>query len=62
MNPALALKLIDLGIAVATGVPAAIEAAAKVKAMAAEGRDPTEAEWAEITAVTDDLHRRIQGA
>lgn len=61
MNALLAMKLIDLGIAVATGVPAAIEAAAKVKAMAAEGRDPTEAEWAALTAVTDSLHGQIQG-
>jgi len=62
MNATLAIKLVDLGLAVAAGVPAALEAHARIKAMVAEGRDPTEAEIAEMAAVTDDLHARIQAS
>lgn len=58
-------QLIMLGIqiaeAAARAVPHAIEAKEAVERMLAEGRDPTDAEWAELTAVTDALHARVQG-
>lgn len=58
-------QLILLGVqiaeAVAAGVPEAIEAKNAVDRMLAENRDPTDAEWSALNAVTDTLHRRVQG-
>lgn len=61
-----AAQLILLGIQIASaaaeGIPRAIAAAEAVKRMVAEGRDPTEAEWAELNAVTGALRVRLQAA
>lgn len=58
-------QLILMGIRIATaaaaGVPAAIKAKEAVDTMIAEGRDPTDAEWDTLNAVTDGLHERVQG-
>lgn len=62
MNSALLLKLIDLGIAVSHGVPAAVDAYSRVKRMVDEGRDPTEEEIAELADLTDAQHEQIQQA
>ena len=35
---------------------------AKLTKMQAEGRDPSEAEWAELNAVAERLHQSIQSA
>lgn len=65
MSPGVA-QLILLGIqiagAAAEGIPRAIAAAEAVKRMVAGDRDPTEAEWAELNAVTDALRDRLQAA
>lgn len=57
-------QLILMGIRIATaaaaGIPAAIKAKAAIDTMIAEGRDPTDAEWETLNAVTDDLHKRVQ--
>lgn len=62
------MKIIDAIIlgaslveAAAKGVRAAQEARDMVARMAAEGRDPTDAEWEALNAATDALHHRIQG-
>ncbi|MEQ8396438.1 hypothetical protein [Thalassobaculum sp.] len=59
-------QLILLGVRIASaaaeGVPQAIAAAAAVERMVAEERDPTPAEWAELNAITDALHARLQTA
>jgi hypothetical protein len=46
----------------AAGIPRALAAAETVKRLAAERRDPTPAEWAELQEVTDALHARVQAA
>ncbi|SDG62863.1 hypothetical protein SAMN05660686_05067, partial [Thalassobaculum litoreum DSM 18839] len=43
------------------GIPNAIAAKRAVERMVAERRDPTDAEWAEINAVTDELRAKLHG-
>jgi len=62
MSPNNILLIIGLAEAAARGIPAALDAVDRVKAMAAEGRAPTGAEWDDLALVTDELHDRIQGA
>lgn len=56
-------QLILLGIqianAISAGVPAAIKAKEAIEKMIAEGRDPTDAEWDELNAVTDALRLKL---
>jgi hypothetical protein len=60
-----AIQLIQLGLTLARGiadlVPGALEAKRTIDALLAEGRDPTEAEWAAITAAAEAAHARVQG-
>lgn len=61
MTLAAAIQLgLQLGQALAVGIPAAIAAKREIDAMLAEGRDPTDAEWERLTAITDALHRQVQ--
>lgn len=62
MKANLILQLINLGVAAAQAVPEAVAAAAKVRQMVEEGRDPTPEEVAALAAVTADLHERVQRA
>lgn len=55
----LAMQLIDLA---ATGVPRAVAAVSTMRAIVAEGRDPTPGEWTALQQVSDSLHARIQAA
>lgn len=53
---------IRLAEAAAAGVMAAREGAALVQRLIDEGRDPTQAEWERLHAISADLHQRIQEA
>lgn len=69
MNPAaiaaaiegakLAMQIFDLA---AAGVPRAMAAAATIRRLVAEGRDPTPAEWAELQQESATMHARVQAA
>lgn len=60
------LRYVELGLrlaeAAAAGIAAAEAGKRLVERLVAEGRDPTPEEWAEVEAVSADLHRRIQAA
>lgn len=62
----LILRLIDLIALGATLAPEITERyrdiAARVRVMVEEDRDPTQDEWDELEAETDDLFRQIQEA
>ena len=53
---------IDLAAAAAQGVTSAIEAKKLVERLVAEGRDPTDAEWATLNATTEALIQGIKEA
>lgn len=60
MNLVAAVKLgINLATAAYQGVQAAKQGMALVERLVAERRDPSEAEWAELNAVSFDLDRQI---
>lgn len=61
MNASLILIGIKIADAIAAGVPNAIAAKRAIERMVAEGRDPTEAEWADINAVTEELRAKLHG-
>lgn len=50
---------IQIGNAVSAGVPMAIKAKEAIDNMIAENRDPTDAEWAELNAVTNALRAEL---
>ncbi|WP_339860418.1 hypothetical protein [Thalassospira alkalitolerans] len=50
---------IQIGNAVSAGLPMAIKAKEAIDNMIAENRDPTDAEWAELNAVTDALRAKL---
>lgn len=60
---AFAMKVIDLAPAAIAAVAGAKDAfdwgAQQVRAMVAENRDPTEAEWAELNARTEALRAKL---
>jgi hypothetical protein len=69
MNPRTAqliLRLLDmiaLGASLAPEIMARYrDTSAKVRTMVEEGRDPTQDEWGELDAETEDLFRKIQDA
>jgi DUF917 family protein len=53
----LILMGIQIANAIAAGVPGAIKAKEAIDKMIAEDRDPTDAEWAELNAITEGLRR-----
>jgi len=55
----LILMGIQIANAIAAGVPGAIKAKEAIDKMIAEDRDPTEAEWAELNAVTNALRLQL---
>lgn len=55
----LILMGIQIANAISAGVPAAIKAKESIEAMISEDRDPTDAEWAELNAVTDALRLKL---
>lgn len=62
INPGIAKALlagINLATAAFQGAQAAKQGVALVERWVAEGRDPTDAEWAQLNAVSDDLDRQI---
>ncbi|WP_412557586.1 hypothetical protein [Thalassospira sp. MIT1370] len=50
---------IQIGNAVSAGVPMAIKAKEAIDRMIAENRDPTDAEWSELNALTDALRNEL---
>jgi len=60
------LRLTDLAVLVATEGAAALkqynELKSRLEQMTAEGRNPTDAEFAELLADTNDLSRRLAAA
>jgi hypothetical protein len=54
--------LLTIADAAHRGVRAAQEGKAKLQQIVAEDRDPTEAELAELRAITTKLHEEIQSA
>lgn len=63
MNAAQLLLLgIQIANAISAGIPAALRAKAAIEQMVAEGRNPTDAEWAEIDAITAGLRARLHDA
>lgn len=60
MNTAsLILMGIQIANAIAAGVPGAIKAKEAIDKMIAEDRDPTDAEWAELNAITEELRSAL---
>ncbi|MBK5910135.1 hypothetical protein CCR85_01330 [Rhodothalassium salexigens] len=61
-----ALQWINFGLTMADAAVRGLEVAADgrdlVRRIVAEGRDPTDAEWDRINALSDALHARIQAA
>jgi len=61
----LVLRMIDL-LALGVGLAPEIrtrfdETNGRIRALVAEGRDPTPEEWSALDAETEDLFRRLQG-
>lgn len=52
---------IQIANAISLGIPAAIRAKQAIDRMIAEGRDPTEAEWEQLNAVSAELRDRLHG-
>ncbi|WPZ33210.1 hypothetical protein T8K17_01865 [Thalassobaculum sp. OXR-137] len=61
MNASMILIGIQIADAIAAGIPNAIAAKRAIERMVAENRDPTDAEWADINAVTDELRAKLHG-
>ncbi|MBF0325970.1 MAG: hypothetical protein HQL42_12990 [Alphaproteobacteria bacterium] len=51
---------LNLGLALAAGIPEARDARAAVRQMVDEGRDPTAAEIDQLAGVTSRLHQAVQ--
>lgn len=57
------LDLVMLGIEMSPQIRAAFQDVTKaVQVMLDEGRDPTDAEWAQLDTLRDTVHRQIQEA
>lgn len=61
MNASMILIGIQIADAITAGIPNAIAAKRAIERMVAENRDPTDVEWADINAVTDELRAKLHG-